>query len=242
MEPNNKLEQQFKDKLEQRTIMPTEMAWDRLDAMLTVAEGKKKPNRNWMYMAASFLALLLVGVLFLNQEKQGGKGTINDNTNVVTTAPQPEDVTKENSTIPQGAQEQAVAATAVSTTPVNKATKREATYNYTASQPKNNDNLATGTIAETAITNAQPQNDRVTAGTIKVNASALLASVDKPRHVNGPTLSNPQIKQEPVKVDVGSLLSSVEGELNDNFRSKALQGVVKNINVVRVAVANRNHQ
>jgi hypothetical protein len=46
MEPN-KIESQFKQKLEQRTIQPTEMAWDRLDAMLSVAEKKKKrPNRN----------------------------------------------------------------------------------------------------------------------------------------------------------------------------------------------------
>ncbi|HYD91508.1 MAG TPA: hypothetical protein VEA37_08490, partial [Flavobacterium sp.] len=71
MEPN-KLEKEFREKLEKRTIQPSEMAWDRLDAMLSVAEKKKKPNRAWLYMAASFLVFATLGVLFL------GKGDSND--------------------------------------------------------------------------------------------------------------------------------------------------------------------
>lgn len=68
MEPNNKLEQNFRDQLNQREIQPSEKAWDRLDAMLSVAE-KKKPKRTWMYIAASFLGFLLVGTIFFNQSK-----------------------------------------------------------------------------------------------------------------------------------------------------------------------------
>lgn len=65
MEPN-KLENDFRNKLNQREIRPSEKSWDRLDAMLSVNE-KKKPNRAWMYIAASFLGFLLVGTIFLNQ-------------------------------------------------------------------------------------------------------------------------------------------------------------------------------
>ncbi len=68
MEPNNKLEQNFRDQLNQREIQPSEKAWDRLDAMLSVAE-KKKPKRTWLYIAASFLGFLLVGTIYLNQSK-----------------------------------------------------------------------------------------------------------------------------------------------------------------------------
>ncbi|MBC8645496.1 hypothetical protein H9W95_20250 [Flavobacterium lindanitolerans] len=51
----NKLEQDFKKKLNERTIQPSEMSWDRLDAMLSVAEKKSKPKkRTWLYIAASF--------------------------------------------------------------------------------------------------------------------------------------------------------------------------------------------
>lgn len=69
MEPN-KLENDFRNKLSQREIQPSEKAWDRLDAMLSVNE-KKKPNRTWMYVAASFLGFLLIGSLFFNQSKTG---------------------------------------------------------------------------------------------------------------------------------------------------------------------------
>jgi len=67
MEPN-KLENDFRNKLNQREIQPSEKAWDRLDAMLSVTE-KKKPKRTWMYIAASFLGFLLVGTFFFNQSK-----------------------------------------------------------------------------------------------------------------------------------------------------------------------------
>lgn len=72
----NKLEQEFKSKLQDRTIQPSNAAWDRLDAMLSVAENeskpdtneKKKPQRLLLYIAASFVAFLLVGVLLLNMQ------------------------------------------------------------------------------------------------------------------------------------------------------------------------------
>lgn len=38
----NKLETQIKEKLNSREIQPSEMAWDRLDAMLSVSEEKKQ--------------------------------------------------------------------------------------------------------------------------------------------------------------------------------------------------------
>jgi hypothetical protein len=40
LKPNN-IENQIREKLNSREIKPTEMAWDRLDAMLSVAEEKK---------------------------------------------------------------------------------------------------------------------------------------------------------------------------------------------------------
>lgn len=68
MEPN-KLENDFRNKLNQREMQPSEKAWDRLDAMLSVAEKKKKPNRTWMYVAAGFLGFLFVGTLFFKQSE-----------------------------------------------------------------------------------------------------------------------------------------------------------------------------
>ena len=49
MEPNN-FEKDFREKLNQRKIEPSDKACDRLDAMLSIAEEKKQPkNKNrWM--------------------------------------------------------------------------------------------------------------------------------------------------------------------------------------------------
>ena len=44
MEPN-KFEKDFREKLNQREIEPSNNAWDRLDAMLSVAE-EKKPKKS----------------------------------------------------------------------------------------------------------------------------------------------------------------------------------------------------
>ncbi|WP_291146040.1 hypothetical protein, partial [Flavobacterium sp. UBA7680] len=61
----------FREKLNQRIIEPSDKAWDRLDAMLSVAEEKKQPKnkKRWMYIAASIVGFLLVGIFFFNQKK-----------------------------------------------------------------------------------------------------------------------------------------------------------------------------
>ena len=64
MEPN-KIEEQFKELLNSRELQPSDKAWDRLDAMLSVAEEKKtKRSFGWLYMAASIIGFLFVGRLF----------------------------------------------------------------------------------------------------------------------------------------------------------------------------------
>jgi len=225
MEPN-KIEQDFKQKLEQRRIQPSEMAWDRLDAMLSVAENKKpKKNKTWMYMAASLLVFLLVGALFLKQEKQGN-GLENNQNGVVTTDSQPENVTQpviNTTTVVAPEVQQEVVVTEkkqkLIKTPASKAAviKEEKIIKVVPVQQ------------QIAVTDAkEPQNiiqDK--------DAETLLASVSD---------NTAPKKRSTVKVDPNSLLSSVEGELTESYRSKTFQGVVKSFNTVKVAVANRNHE
>ena len=66
----NKLDTQFKEKLNSREIKPTDMAWDRLDAMLSVAENKKPKRKfTWLYIAASFIGFILISTVFFNQKE-----------------------------------------------------------------------------------------------------------------------------------------------------------------------------
>ncbi len=67
MKPD-KIETDFKNKLNQREIKPSQQAWDRLDAMLTVAEEKKAKRKfPWLFIAASIILFLFVGISFFIQ-------------------------------------------------------------------------------------------------------------------------------------------------------------------------------
>lgn len=67
MEPNNNIENQFRQKLNERTIEPTDKAWDRLDAMLSVSE-KKKSKRTWLWAVAGLAVLMTIGSLFFRTD------------------------------------------------------------------------------------------------------------------------------------------------------------------------------
>ncbi|MCO6147089.1 hypothetical protein [Flavobacterium sp. NRK1] len=226
MEPN-KLEQEFRDKLEQRKIQPSEMAWDRLDAMLSVAENKKpKTNRTWLYMAAAFLVFLLVGVLFLNQEKANNGTLINTQDSVVDKQGDIEQSGKPEIIVPDNTANDEVIVEVKENAP--------SFSKHTPIAVKNNTD-------KKIIINTAP--------IVKQEAIALIDKKESPNEIATSstdnllaTVSTTPKKKSGVKVDPNSLLSSVEGELNDSYRSKAFQSVVKGFNTVKVAVANRNYE
>jgi hypothetical protein len=230
MEPN-KLEQEFKNKLEQRTIAPSAMAWDRLDAMLSVSEKKKQPKRRtWMYVAASFLGFMLVGAILLKQEKENTGNTIET---TIVNADQPADnkeaqpvqaktVEETLETTMAPAKQEAVAVNKSNRT-VKKQSETDKVYN-TGEQHNVNPSVTKSANDAIAVQEVQePQNK---------SAEELLAA----------SLNNPSKKKSSIKVDASSLLSSVEGELDNNFRNEVLQKVVKNYNTVKTSVANRNYE
>lgn len=65
----NKIEKQFRDKLNAREIQPSAQAWDRLDAMLSVAEEKKtKRPLGFLFIAAAILVFVTLGIFFFTQK------------------------------------------------------------------------------------------------------------------------------------------------------------------------------
>jgi hypothetical protein len=232
MEPN-KLEQEFKDKLEQRTIEPSAMAWDRLDAMLSVSEKKKQPKRRtWMYIAASFLGFLLVGAILLKQEKENTGNTIE--TTVVdveqpakSRAAQPaqyNDIEGATETTLTPFKQEAVAVNKNGKT-VKKTFGTERAYNTTE---QHNVVLPVANSINEAVAAVQEVQETQDKGAKELLAASM--------H------DNPAKKKSSIKVNPSSLLSSVESELDNSFRSEVLQKVVKNYNTVKTSVANRNYQ
>ena len=233
MEPNT-LEKEIREKLNKREIGPGEMAWDRLDAMLTVSEKKKPKNRAWLYIAASFLGLLLAVTLFLKQEAKTDSTIINEDENAVVAAPQNKNEQK----------------TAIE----NEIALPVTTGHVRIHKPASNNAVAVQTSnIQQPENNKQPENAGTIRPTVQKQVTNMLA-VSEQEIANIPPGQEAEIllmakmdnneglsiKTGPVKVNPNALLNEVEGELNDNFRSKVWQTVTKNYNTVKSSVVNRN--
>ena len=222
----NKLETQFKEKLNSRKIKPTEMAWDRLDAMLSVAENKKPKRKfNWVYIAASFIGFLLVGTIFFNQKVN----TIDIKKNTVVI---------ENSTPKESSKTEI------------KSIRKEPYLSKTILIPENKPLVQTQknnktkvenptiNIQENAVAEMESNNRNESIvehkNSISENIDSLLASVEKkPKSGN---------KNPSVKINSTDLLHQVDGELQISFREKALNTISQKYKEAKEALANRNNQ
>ena len=234
MEPN-KLEKQFKEQLNSREIKPSEMAWSKLDAMLTAADpsnseqAKQKPKTKfpWIYIAASILGFLLIGTVYFNQKENVIRTQKNDI--VIQNDIAPKTTVIPDNAIGQKAEERkSVVATAVQTPTLN--TNRIPKLKKTAIV-KNNQIQ----VAEVSISNQKTEQQTIKSQTNTVSVDELVA-------VGGnPLKKENQSTQKPiVHVNAGNLLSQVDGELEFSFREKVINKVNKNYQSVKVALANRN--
>ena len=255
MEPN-KLEKQFRDKLNAREIQPSAQAWDRLDAMLSVAEEKKtrKPF-GFLFIAAGILVLVTLGLFFFNQND-----TVISTPNTIVGTETKSD-TLQNPTeirtapiVESQKQNEAVASSDVQPTTHNnvtlsavegqqKSTNRQGVSIQNQS-PKSNQIIRDKTIeyqvssdvALKELPKIMEQKEIVIRKEVKAKSDeSLLADLDH-------KVKESTNKTATVKVDAKSLLSQVDGEVEYSFREKMLQKINKNYQEVKVALANRNNE
>ncbi|OYQ43162.1 hypothetical protein CHU92_03620 [Flavobacterium cyanobacteriorum] len=235
MEPN-KLEKEFREKLAKRTIEPGKMAWDRLDAMLSVAENKKKPRKKtWLYIAAGFAGFVLLGALFFKTNyKQEEDFEVNSGGTIVTAPANPvlphhnkvQQTEEENNKMPAAVNVNDTVPIGVA---VNKGKPSAKTNSYINTADPVHHNA--GNESGSSIVN-NPATE---------NTVAVAVAPEKPAD-NDIAQNTPAPKKKAIKVDANALLSSVEGELDESFRTKALNTITKNYNTIKTSLANRNHQ
>ena len=237
MEPNN-FEKDFREKLNKRTIEPSDKAWDRLDAMLTVAENKKpKKNKNrWLYIAASVVGFLLVGTFFFNQKKSVIETPVNKV--VIEDFVKKDSVVKPTINIIDSVKTEVAISEKESVAKSGKTEKQD--NNQKINKPiKNEQNQ----IAESSIikNNQEKQSIKNQATIIETpkNASAdqLLNAAEKT--VVAENSVKPKSK---IKINANDLLNQVDGELELSFRERMITKVNKNYQTVKVALANRNQK
>ncbi len=252
MKPN-KLETQIKEQLNTREIQPSEMAWDRLDAMLSVAEEKKtirSPFLSFRFIgiAASVLVLVSLGLFFFNQKET----IVKPEENVVVNEEVKQNDSKEKETTINGntgidndglkgfnKQEEQVASIKNSQSKIGnqKSSKsfnqsnQKTTINPLINQEKEVQFQNQEVIAQKELPQVETRKIIVIPNPITLNVDDLLASVSK------------KLESKPkIKVNANSLLSQVDGELDQSFRDKVLTRVSKNYQEVKVALATRNQE
>ncbi|WP_017497034.1 hypothetical protein [Flavobacterium sp. WG21] len=243
MEPNN-FEKDFREKLNQRKIEPSDKAWDRLDAMLSVAEEKKTialssrqaGKKKWMYVAASIVGFLLVGMFFFNQKK---------NTDVT-----PKDiiVVKEDAkkdSVVQPALDTNIAVEEAVAVSEEKAIKKSVQQEEHQESKSNKiiTNKSNAIAESSIIIKNNPEKQSINLQPLmaknpeKETVDQLLGTAEKV--IVAENAVKPKSK---VKINANDLLQQVDGELEQSFREKVITKVNKNYQTVKVALANRNQQ
>ncbi|MDQ1164333.1 hypothetical protein [Flavobacterium sp. SORGH_AS_0622] len=241
MEPNN-FEKDFRDKLNERKIEPSNKAWDRLDAMLSVAEenkpitinSNKKSKRKWLYIAASFIGFLLVGTLFFNQNKNAVEVP---KTVVVEKEIQKESVTKPAiNNIDSIKTENAIA----EKTSEQASAKQEKVNNQISNKTNKNES---NQIAESSIIIKNNQEKQSASNQVLITENAKNSNVDQLLETaENKVLAESSTKKAKVKINASDLLNQVDGELELSFREKMITKVNKNFQDVKVALSNRNQK
>ena len=236
MEPN-KLDIKIKEHLHFREIQPSEMAWSKLDAMLTAVDpinrqkAKQKPKRKftWMYIAASFAGFLLVATIYFNQRSNG---IIDAKNKVVIQNGGEAQSKKENPTviIAKDQLDEIIGIPAVKKNNIANVTA-VSTEKSIVNKSISNQNP----IIEVSVHNQNLEKKSINLQSTAVSVDELLAAVENPSKKEMQSQQNGI-----VRVNATTLLSEVDGELELSFREKIINKVSKNFQTVKVALSNRN--
>ena len=247
MEPN-KLETQFKTKLNSREIKPSNSAWDRLDVLLTVSE-KPKRNLNWMYIAASFLGFIFIANIYFSQTEN-----VSDKEKVVFVRE------KELKNLPAGMQvekklknENQIVQHSIINQETNQKNQlvqnsivtRELRSNWRSNQKTNQKNTTNqknlNQLVKNEIVNQKTEQKPIILESNKELQKIVAINIlDKNDEAILDNLTSKQIEYSKISIKPNDLLSQVDGELELTFREKVIQSVSKNFKSVKVALENRN--
>ncbi|WMW78197.1 hypothetical protein RF683_01780 [Flavobacterium sp. 20NA77.7] len=226
----NNFEKQLKKSIQNRTITPSESSWDRLDAMLAVRENNKTTKKNyWLPIAASLLLFSSIGYFFYNQNTNEKPFQQQSKTSIV-------QKNEQNLTRKNGIESKINTSTtklATSTFRTNEAINSSSTSSQNKTEIKNN-------LPQLVNNNLEQTNEISSISTTEqksysyITPERLLAEVEGRKAMSTTT----KTFKPAVKVNANELLSSVENELNQTFKEKALQKFKE----AKSAFANRNYE
>lgn len=230
----NSFENQIKEKLENRSITPSNAVWSRLNEILPVPEEPKQ-NFKWMILAASFIGFISIAIFFQRQpdelvDADKPKIAIEN----ITTSRTDNPISKSNDL-------------GIISDKINsdkKIVKVESKIN----QKRNNELLV---LENSGIKNITKSNldDEILNGTQKPivfneqtqNSSQLIAKESNSLDEISPK-NELDAKSDQIRVNANSLLSQVENELNLTFRQKVIIKIAKNYKATKEILVARNQE
>jgi hypothetical protein len=225
MEPN-KLENQIREKLNSREIQPSPQSWDRLEAKLSILEDKKPEKRfRWIYLAASIIGFVFVGLLFYNQESSNQEIKKNNNQTLVEANSSKEEILPEEIKEVPSTNKEEILVIAEPKKALVKATSTDKNIQeFLKVQPENKEIIAAVIPQKVEV---KPKNEG--------DSEILLASVETKNELK--TINKPKLK-----IDPSALLSQVDGEMTLTFRQKVLKSINKNYDSAKEVLASRNQE
>lgn len=222
----SKIENQIKDKLNAREIQPSAPAWDRLDAMLSVAETQKpKRNFTWMYLAAAFLLFFGLGFFLLNT---------NENVTIENTIP-----VVTNEVVNEKIEENQLPTEIKFNT--NEETVLVENNKLKNESIKINDENHVDSKNQVIADNQSPITHHPSPNNYKyLSPEELLAQIEQPSKVDTNKIKINTINK--IKVDANELLTKAEQEIHQKHKESTIDKLRRNFNEVKSAVANRNYE
>ncbi|MEL1242190.1 hypothetical protein [Flavobacterium flavipallidum] len=227
MEPN-KFEKQFRTQLNAREIQPSANAWDKLDAMLSATE-KPKTKFPWLYVAAGFTALLLIGTAYYDLQKNPIENQENGVVIKHPVAPKTGSVVVDYVDLIKGEKESKKNVVQQSVLKNNPSYKLK----QETIAVKNNLNQ----VDDVVVINQEARQESISTQTNAVTVEELLARVDKSARMR-----NNHDSELKVHVDPNQLLQQIETDLEPTFRQKVFSKVAENYSKVKEAIVNRNKE
>lgn len=221
----NKIENQIKKKLNDRTIQPSAASWDRLDAMLNSTENETaKPNYNWLAVAAAVVVFFGLGILYTTTSTSTTQ--IDDSIAVATVAESKND---------------SVTATPIATIAVNK-------QSPILTQNESNKINTKTIISEEKSSQELESIQKIVAHEIAtptttykyMSPEALINEIETGQKTTNPNRNS--VSKNKIKINAAALLTGVEKELDSVYRETTLDKLNKNYNRIKSVIANRNFE
>lgn len=253
-----KFEEQLKDKLEKRTMSPSEDSWSKLSQRLDDDEQKSKNTMFWwLSIAAGIIIMIAVAVQFFNQpdienslpqivDEEEINQELDDESKAIfeeeAVELANEDVVKEK---PEDSENIKQPEIIDYKKVVNQKEQKQLVNDDKGQQNKSKvDNLEKQnslnlTLDKEAIDNAVAETLK---GIKDTNITVTDREVDSLLKLASKEIFKEQLQKETSKtVDAESLLMSVEDEMGQSFRTKVFEALKESYETVRTAVAERNN-